>query len=281
MSGQEFETSEGLRLLLLDLAYAGPFAWEDRPEAAALMTYAMEKYGALARKHGLEPSDAAVAAFEAMRARATRLAEDPWAVITHAVQLTLIYESRAQGILCSAGQARKATGQGWHDAERFGDRESDLADYHPAFHVHNDLTNLETVAGSDEEEVPTNAYFALDEAVALFVASGWPPRTARLGLEIVGSQLTKSGNRLSAFEALRRDLHGPAQLDISHASWVSVLRVALGHQHPDRVNTAAGRGVLLRLLIGETPDELYADEDLIEAIQAAAPRVGTVGEGHV
>lgn len=74
------------------------------------MTYTMEKYGALAHKHGLEPTDAAVASFDVMRTRAVRLAEDPRAVVTHAVQLSLIYESRAEGLLCSTYQARKTAG---------------------------------------------------------------------------------------------------------------------------------------------------------------------------
>ena len=99
------------------------------------MTYTMDKYAALAHKYGLEPADAAVAAFEVMRMRSTRVAEDPWAVVTHAVELTLIYESRADGLLCSTGQARKTAGLGYHDAERFSDRELRIADYHPAFHV--------------------------------------------------------------------------------------------------------------------------------------------------
>ena len=119
MNEPAFATAEGLRLLLLDLAYAGQRAWQTSPEAAELMTYTMEKYAGLAHKHGLEPTEAAAAAFEVMRMRSTRVAEDPWAVITHAVELTLIYESRAEGLLCSTGQARKTAGLDYHDAERF------------------------------------------------------------------------------------------------------------------------------------------------------------------
>ena len=74
MNTPTFVTSEGLRLLLLDLAYAGHGAWQTSPEAAELMTYAMEKYAGLAHKYGLEPSDAAVAAFDVMRMRSTRVA---------------------------------------------------------------------------------------------------------------------------------------------------------------------------------------------------------------
>ena len=103
-----FTTTEGLRLLLVRLHYSGPASWQHDQEAAELMAYTMDKYGALARKHGLEPADAAVAAFDAMRTRAVRTAGDPWAVTTRAVQLTLIYEARAHGLLCSTHQARRA-----------------------------------------------------------------------------------------------------------------------------------------------------------------------------
>ena len=57
-----FATAEGLRLLLLDLAYAGPGAWQTSPDAAELMTYTMDKYAGLANKYGVEPIDAAAIA---------------------------------------------------------------------------------------------------------------------------------------------------------------------------------------------------------------------------
>ena len=131
----DFRTSEGLRRLLVRLEESGPDAWRDDDEAAALMRFAMEKYGALARKHGLEPEDAAVAAFEVMRTRAARTAHDPWAVVTRAVQVTLIAEERANGLLCSTGRARRLANTDDHDAERFSDRETPLYEYHPAFRV--------------------------------------------------------------------------------------------------------------------------------------------------
>jgi hypothetical protein len=281
MTMPTFTTAEGLRLLLLDLAYAGPRAWETSPDAADLMKFTMEKYGALAHKHGLEPSDAAVAAFEVMRARSTRVAGDPWAVVTHAVRLSLIYESRAEGLLCSTGQARKTAGTDTHDAERFSDRESEIADYDPAFHVVDNVDHIDQLKQEDIEDAPTNAYFALDEAVDLFIDLGWAERTARLGLEFIAARLIRTRTRLSAFESLRRDGHGPALLDIDHDAWLTVLRAVLGNQHPDRVHTAEGRGIFLRLLIGERPDELYADEDLADAIHSIAPGIDAAGESHV
>ena len=49
----------------------------------------------------------ASAAFEAMRTPATRRADDPWAVVTRAVQVTCIAEERGNGLLCSPHQARR------------------------------------------------------------------------------------------------------------------------------------------------------------------------------
>lgn len=276
-----YATPEGLRLLLLDLAYAGPRAWESDADAAELMAYTMDKYDALAHKYGVEPSDAATYAFEIMSARATRLAEDPWAVITHAVHLSLVYESRARGLLCSTQQARHSSGTSYHDAERFSERDEELANYHPAFQVEDDLSSIEDPRQESIEDAPTNAYFALDEAAQFFVELGWLQRTARLGLEYIAARLIRTGTRLSAFESLRRDGNGPAILDIDHEAWLAVLRGVLGNQHPDRSFTSEGRGILLRLMSGEGLDELFGDTVLTNLIEHAAPEHKPASAGRV
>ncbi len=125
-----FEHSEGLRALLIRLHEEGQWAWRHDPEVAALMQYAADKYAALARRHGLDPWEAAAAAFDAMRTGAVRRADDPWAVITRAVKITCIAEERANGLLCSVHQARRPKFSAHHDAERFSDRENPLTDYH-------------------------------------------------------------------------------------------------------------------------------------------------------
>jgi hypothetical protein len=273
-----FTTAEGLRLLLVRLHFSGPRAWEDDLEASELMEFAIRKYGALARKYGLEPSDAAVAAFDVMRTRAARVADDPWAVVTRAVQLSLIYEARAQGLLCSPHQARRAALATCHDAERFSDRETELDGYHPSLQVEDDLDAIDAPKAADEEE-PTNAYMALDAAVALFVELGWPERAARIGLEYICSRVMRSGDRPAAYESLRRDRHARALLELDQESWLDVLRAVLGNPSPDYAGTAAGRGVLLRLLIGHRVDELFADVDVADAIEKAATTAG--GGSHV
>lgn len=267
-STPDFETAEGLRLLLVRLRYCGAAGWRDDPVASALMSYTMEKYGALARKHGYEPAEAAIAAFDAMQTRAVRVAEDPWAVVTHAVELTLFYEQRAEGLLCSNHQARRECDVDRHDAMRFSDRESELADFHPAFAI---AAPQDAVGDADEEEPdeadePTNAYFALDDAVSVFVALRWPEDVTRMAIEYICSRLVRSGNRATAFEALRRDRRPWAMLDVGQDEWLVFLRVILGNQHPDRRHTATGRGMLLRLVIGDQPEDLLDDRSLVADI---------------
>jgi hypothetical protein len=271
----DFRTSEGLRRLLVRLAEAGPAAWRDDDEAAALMRFAMEKYGALARKHGLEPEDAAVAAFEVMRTRAARTALDPWAVVTRAVQVTLIAEERANGLLCSTGRARRLANTEDHDAERFSDRETPLCAYHPAFRVTPAQDRVDPgPEAADGDGDPTRAYQAVDLAVDLFVALGWPRDTARTALDYVCARLMEAGSRTNAHEVLRRDHHARALLDLDRRAWAAMLRVVLGSPNKDLAHTAAGRGLFLRLLIDEKPDELLDDDELVAAIHASAQRTG-------
>ena len=94
----DFRTSEGLRALLEHLAEHG---WRNNPQAKQLLEFAAERFAPLARKHGLDVWEAASAAFDVMRTPAARNAADPWAVVTHAVRITCIYEERAQGLLLS------------------------------------------------------------------------------------------------------------------------------------------------------------------------------------
>lgn len=281
--GEDFTTSDGLRTLLLQLHDAGPGAWSHDPTAAELMAYTATKYEPLARKHGLDPWEAASAAFKVMISRAAREARDPWAVITHAVRITCIFEERAQGLLCSVHQARRPHVSAFHDPERFSDRENPLTDYHPAFHItdpHNhDHADGETDAdgaGSDgggrgSDRACMTAGSAAEDAIALFTLLGWDPATARSGVEHVCAALTKTGTRQSAYETLRRDKHARALLDLPRSSWTALLRALLGNPHPAYAATTAGRGVLLRLLIGETLDVLLRDDDLILTISLAAP----------
>lgn len=278
-----FSTGQGLRALLRRLHEAGPGAWQHDSAAAELMGYAARKYEPLARKHGLDPWEAASAAFDVMRTRAAREADDPWAVVTHAVRITCIFEERAQGLLCSVHQARRPHVSAFHDPERFSERDNPLTDYHPAFHITDQQpdTARGDLAGSDgdgsgggSDQACMSAGAAAEDAIALLVLLGWPAQVARSAVEYVCAALAKTGTRQAAYEALRRDTHALALLDLPTRSWTVLLRTLLGTPHPAYIATSAGRGVLLRLLIGETLPVLLRDDDLILSIAVAAPTNG-------
>lgn len=268
---ERFDDSEALRALLTRLHEAGRGAWRHDPEAAALMEHAASKYAALARKHGLDPWEAASAAFEAMRGAATRRAEDPWAVITRAVQVTCTAEERGNGLLCSVHQARRPRYSVFHDAERFSDRENPLPDYHPAFRF-DPFTDDEP---DDEDSAPeraVNVTAAIEDTIAFLTRVGWEPETARAAVEYVTARLTEASSRASAFEVLRRDRQARALLDLPGASWTALLRAVLGVPDPALAHTNAGRGMLRRLLIGQPLRALLTDDDLVITAGLAAPR---------
>ena len=274
---EDFTTGEGLRALLNRLAEGGEDAWVHDPVARDLMEFAADKYRALARKHRLDTWEAVTAAFDAMQYRSTREANDPWAIITHAVRITCVYEERAQGLLCSVHQARRAHVSAFHDPERFSERDTALADYHPAFHT-TDLrpSDLEPEPreGLESAQACMSAGSAAEDAIAMLCLLDWPADTARASVEHVCGALMKAGTRQSAYEALRRDRHARALLDLPRRSWATLLKALLGNPHPAYVATSSGRGVLLRLLLGETLDLLLRDDDLILALALAAPNSG-------
>mgnify|MGYP006955226871 CR=1 FL=1 len=93
-------------------------------------------------------------------------------------------------------------------------------------------------------------------------------------MEHVCGTLTRAGTRQAAYESLRRDKHARALLDIPGHSWTALLKAMLGHPHPAYTATGTGRGVLLRLLIGEALPVLLRDDDLVLTVSLAAPRHG-------
>jgi len=268
-----FEDSEVLRALLVRLHAGGRDAWRTDPDAAALMEHAATKYAALARKHGLDPWEAATAAFEAMRGAATRRADDPWAVVTRAVQITCAAEERGQGLLCSTHQARRPRYSQFHDPERICERDNPLTDYHPAFHTP-DFTG--EYDHDDQAEPPlepiTDVATAIEDTIRLFVHLEWEPSIARAAVEYVTMRLGELPSRLSAYEVLRRDKHALAMHDLTVASWNALLRIVLGNPDPTLASTNTGRGVLMRLLIGEPLRLLLRDEELVLSVSMAAPR---------
>lgn len=263
---KSFRDPEGLRALLARLQADGGANWRTDSEASDLMQYAAQRYAALARKHGLDPWEAAAAAYDAMRAPSTVRANDPWAIVTRAVQVTCIAEERAQGLLCSVHQARRPHISAHHDAERFSDREHELPEYHRAFRT-------DRVEPQADEPVQREVKTAIEDAVMLFTLLGWPADRARGAVEYICSRLADASSRASAFESLRRDYAARALLDIAQPAWAAMLRTLLGCTDPAHAHTAAGRGILLRLLIGEPLRALLRDDELISEIVSSAPRV--------
>lgn len=261
-----FRTPEGLRALLERLHDDGKGAWRRDVDVAALMEYTAGRYASLARKHGLDPWEAASAAFDAMRTPTVRNAEDPWAVVTRAVQVTLIAEERGNGLLCSTHQARRPQYSGFHDPERFSDRENPLTDYHEALQV--------APAGEDENESDdevSGVVRAVEDAIRLLALLDWPEQTARAAVEHICTRLGDAPSRASAAESLRRDPHARAVLDLPSTSWNALLRAILGNPDPDQAHTAVGRGVLYRLLVGEPLRALLTDDDLVLLLGLNAP----------
>lgn len=263
-----FDTAEGLRALLTRLDANGPGAWSSDPDTESLMTFTIEKYRSLAHKHHCEPEDSAAAAFEAMRTPAVRLAHDPWAVVTRAVQVTLIAEERANGLLCSPAQARRTHISRHHDARRFSDSEADLLEFHPALRVE----DAEPDEAPTRDGLSTGAFEAVDLTIALFVALGWPFNTVTCALDYVAARLVECGSRGTTHAMLRRDHSARALLDLDRTAWASLLRLTLGTPSPALRSTAAGHGILLQLLIGDSVTDLLADDDLVREIARTAPR---------
>lgn len=280
-----FRTAEGLRETLHRLhclEAAGQPAWRDDPEAEQLMTFAIDKYRSLARTHHCEPDDAAYAAFDAMRTRAVRHADDPWAVVTRAVQVSLIAEERATALLCSNAQARRQVMRGHHDARRFCEYENDVLEYHPALRAPAlDQTPATSDARRSPREAASNAegrrdrcttpFEATETVIALFTCLGWPASTITCAIDYISSRLSESKTRAAAHSLLRRDEAGRAALDLDRRAWSTLLRLVLGSPEPTLQHTRAGHGLLLLFLCGYTAAELLADDALVLEISQTAP----------
>lgn len=202
--GPLFTTGEGLRILLIRLHMDGPHAWSTDPEATELIEFCMAKYAGLAMKYRQTPHDAAFAAFEVLRAPATTEADDPWGVVTRAVQLSLMAEDRANGLLCDQSRARRLLTSDQHDATRFSDYELDGARsietitgeataIDPA--LLDQLEAAETVVASRPTQVaPIEARTALDVAAKVLASFGWDPTDARACLDYITERLTITGD---------------------------------------------------------------------------------------
>lgn len=266
MTATDLANAENLRALLSDLATNPTRSWARDPEAAELMTFCSRKYAGLARKYGQTPHDAAVAAFFELHRPTLPDKRDPWAYVTTAVESKLKADQLADERLCSERDARHRQAAPVHEAKRLDDGDwSVLSDALPATPTAD--PPVRTAIGRVD---PSEAGHALDVAVRVLVANGWPADVARVAVDYVGDRLANSGNRRQAHTYLRRDRHALVLLDLTRESWLALLTALLGDPAQPELSDA-GRGLLLRVLLCEGIDALCSDPRLRAVLDGSAP----------
>ncbi|MCL2489157.1 MAG: hypothetical protein FWF36_00280 [Propionibacteriaceae bacterium] len=260
-----FADSEYLRRVLIRICNTEN-GWNTDPEAEPLIVYAANRFAQLAVKHGLEPADAMAACFEAMRNPSVRYGIDPWGVIVTAVATTFRAWQFADEALTSIDTARRGGLSGCR-AERFCERDLPIWEHNPAFAVQ----FPDECSGESESDAPASIPEQVHTLAALFTGCGWPHAATVVAIEVILRKLADAGSRPSAYEALRRERRWRAITGLPAASWTALLRLLLGTAGGDMTDT--GKGVLLRLALGETVAHLCGDQTLIGAVAQTAPDV--------
>ena len=187
-------------------------------------------------------------------------------MIVTAVATTFRAWQFADEALTSIDTARRGGLSGCR-AERFCERDLPIWEHNPAFAV----GFPDEVAGESESDAPASIPEQAHAIAALFVGCGWPHAATVVAIEVVLRKLADAGSRPSAYEALRRERRWRAITGLPATSWTALLRLLLGT--PGGELTNPGKGVLLRLALGETITHLCGDEMLIGAVAQAAPAV--------
>ncbi len=261
---ERFRDSEYLRRVLMRLHVKGGDAWRTDPEADELMRFAISRFADLARKHGLDPDDGGSAAFEAMRNPSVIFGDDPWAIIIHAVKTTLTAWEFADEALCSIETARRG-GLSGCCPERFSDRDNQLWEYHPAFTV------TDVVGDESDQSTGPSITEQAETLALLFAEQGWPLDATCTAIGVILLRLAEAGSRPAAYEQLRREKRWRAITDLPATSWTGLLRLLLGNPTYWAGVTDKGRGILLRVALGETIDDLAKDQNLTQSIKLVAP----------
>jgi hypothetical protein len=251
----DFADSETLREVVADLTATD--TWAKSPVARELMLFTMRKYAPVAKGWHRDPADAAYAAFLAFRTPTTLTADDPWAVVTHAVRLSIAAEEHADRLMTSSEKARRPTKRPPSEPIRAGDYEEVLFDIRPRDMFSNADGNNDA------------AECVIRSACVFFVINGWPARTLEVAVEYICSRITSLSSRDSAMDVLTADTAMAYRLGYSNAVWATLLRLLIGMKSGRRPD---GRiGILGRLLLGETVADLLQDEEVVRRAREAAP----------
>lgn len=172
------------------------------------------------------------------------------------MQISLSAENHAERHLTSTEKARRTQ----HTEQDVPVRAGELTD----------TLTFATLGPQREREVEP----VIADAIVLLDLLGWPKLMAGAVVEYIAGRLTDAGSIPAAYETLRRDTAIRAQLDLDRHAWTGLLGVLLGSRpQPGRPTR---KGVLARLLLGETVRELLDDTDLVRSILACRPPSNTV-----
>jgi hypothetical protein len=250
-----FADSETLREVVASLTATD--TWARSPVARELMLFTMRKYAPVAKGWHRDPADAAYAAFLAFRAPTTLAADDPWAVVTQAVRLSIAAEAHADRLMTSSEKARRPTKRPPSEPIRAGSYEDFLFDIHPR-----DMF-------SDSDETNDAVERVVRSACVFFVINGWPARTVEVAVEYICNRVTSLSSHNSAMDVLTADTALAYRLGYSNAMWETLLRLLVGVKLGRHRNNQIG--ILGRLLLGETVVDLLQDEDLAGLARKAVP----------
>jgi hypothetical protein len=248
-----FADSETLREVVASLTATD--TWARSPVARELMLFTMRKYAPVAKGWHRDPADAAYAAFLAFRAPTTLAANDPWAVVTQAVRLSIAAEAHADRLMTSSEKARRPTKRPPSEPIRAGGYDELLYDIRPR--------NM----SSDSDGNNDGTERVIRSACVFLVINGWPVRTVQLAVEYICSRITSLSSHDSAMDVLTADTAMAYRLGYSNAMWETLLRLLIGVKSGRRRD---GRiGILGRLVLGETVADLLQDEDFADLARKA------------
>lgn len=246
-----FADSETLRELIATLTATN--TWRTSVVARQLMEFAIRKYTPVAKAWHRDPADAGYAAFLAFRAPTTVAANDPWAVVTQAVRLSMAAEEHGDRLLTSSEKARRPTKRPDSEPVRAGHYEDFLYDIHPHSEDHGQEDTVDQLVRT---------------AGVFLVATGWPAKTIEPAVEYICNRVSSLASRESAMGVLTSDTGLARRLGFDDQQWGALLRLLLGTHSTNR--SEGTTGIIARILLHDTLDELLTDTDLVGRAHAVS-----------